>query len=112
MASKTTKTRPTRKAGPRGKNGARNNGTRKNGARNHRARSAAAAPSHLAQEIVIESASVDAQIGAQAIAPDHVARSASIQTIVPQIARPASLPVTDDLREIEQFLYRQSELLD
>jgi 3-phenylpropionate/cinnamic acid dioxygenase small subunit len=71
-----------------------------------------AAASRLAQDIVIESAS-DAQIGAEAIAPDHVTRSApSIQTVVPRLARPASVPATDALREIEQFLYRQSELLD
>jgi 3-phenylpropionate/cinnamic acid dioxygenase small subunit len=67
----------------------------------------------LAQEIVIESASADAQVGAEAIAPDHSPRSApSVKSVVSQIVRPASVPTTDVLREIEQFLYRQSELLD
>jgi 3-phenylpropionate/cinnamic acid dioxygenase small subunit len=63
----------------------------------------------LAQEIVIEGAPVDAPIGAQAIAPDHSPRSAPASKPVPQVARPAEIDV---LREIEQFLYRQSELLD
>jgi 3-phenylpropionate/cinnamic acid dioxygenase small subunit len=70
-----------------------------------------ASSTHLAQEIVIESAG-DAQVGAQAIAPDHVPRPAPSPQTVPQIVRPASLPASDVLREIEQFLYRQSELLD
>jgi 3-phenylpropionate/cinnamic acid dioxygenase small subunit len=67
----------------------------------------------LAQEIVIESAAVDARIGAQAIAPDHVPRSAPVaKGIVPRPVTPGSAPAVDVLREIEQFLYRQSELLD
>jgi 3-phenylpropionate/cinnamic acid dioxygenase small subunit len=67
----------------------------------------------LAQEIVIEGAPVGAQTGAQAIAPDHSPRAApSARPTVPQLAKPASVPATDALREIEQFLYRQSELLD
>ncbi len=74
----------------------------------------------LAQDIVIENAGGDA-VGAQAIAPDHTARAApSPRPVAPEIARPASVPTTgattDTLREIryeiEQFLYRQSELLD
>jgi len=65
----------------------------------------------LAQEIVIEGAPVDAQTGAQAIAPDHSPRTAaSVKAPVGQLGKPA--PVNDALREIEQFLYRQSELLD
>jgi 3-phenylpropionate/cinnamic acid dioxygenase small subunit len=66
----------------------------------------------LAQEIVIESAAAGDAVGAQAIAPDHVARSApSAEPVVRQIAKPAA-HASDVLREIEQFLYRQSELLD
>ncbi|HEX3763512.1 MAG TPA: aromatic-ring-hydroxylating dioxygenase subunit beta [Kofleriaceae bacterium] len=71
---------------------------------------------HLAQDIVIENAGGDA-VGAQAIAPDHAARAThSPRTVAPAVAHPASVPTTDaprDIRyEIEQFLYRQSELLD
>jgi 3-phenylpropionate/cinnamic acid dioxygenase small subunit len=73
----------------------------------------------LAQDIVIENAGGDA-VGAQAIAPDHAARAAPSPHPVPEVARPASAPTTgattgattDTLREIEQLLYRQSELLD
>jgi benzoate/toluate 1,2-dioxygenase beta subunit len=69
----------------------------------------------LAQDIVIENAGGDA-VGAQAIAPDHAARAAPSPHPVPEVARPASVPTTeattDTLREIEQLLYRQSELLD
>lgn len=73
----------------------------------------------LAQDIVIENAGGDA-VGAQAIAPDHAARAAPSPRPVAQVARPASIPTSgpapgttiDTLREIEQFLYRQSELLD
>lgn len=66
----------------------------------------------LAQDIVIENAGGEAAVGAQAIAPDHVARAtgspaARIGTVVPV---PGA--AIDPLREIEQFLYRQSELLD
>jgi 3-phenylpropionate/cinnamic acid dioxygenase small subunit len=76
----------------------------------------AAAPTagaRLAQEIVIEGAGADAAVGAQAIAPDHVARSAPpTEAAVRQIVKPAIAPAADIVREIEQFLYRQSELLD
>jgi 3-phenylpropionate/cinnamic acid dioxygenase small subunit len=65
----------------------------------------------LAQDIVIENAGGDA-VGAQAIAPDHAPRAAPPRPVVPEVARPASVPTTDTLREIEQLLYRQSELLD
>ena len=67
----------------------------------------------LAQEIVIESAPIEAQTGAQVIAPDHAPRQApSGNAAVRQIPKPAAGAATDVLREIEQFLYRQSELLD
>ena len=73
----------------------------------------------LAQDIVIENAGGD-PVGAQAIAPDHAARAAPSPRAVTAVTRPASIPTTgtttaatiDTLREIEQFLYRQSELLD
>ncbi len=68
----------------------------------------------LAQDIVIENAGGDA-VGAQAIAPDHAARAAPSPHPVLGVVRPVSVPstgTTDALREIEQFLYRQSELLD
>jgi 3-phenylpropionate/cinnamic acid dioxygenase small subunit len=72
-----------------------------------------ATPAHLDQEIVIEGAPLDAPTGAQAIAPDHSPREA---TAAPAIGRPFAPPSTapagDVLREIEQLLYRQSELLD
>jgi 3-phenylpropionate/cinnamic acid dioxygenase small subunit len=69
----------------------------------------------LAQDIVIENAGGDA-IGAEAIAPDHAARAAPSPRSVPEVARPAPSASAgasiDALREIEQLLYRQSELLD
>src|SRR5262245_7782653 len=75
----------------------------------------------LAQDIVIENAGGDA-VGAEAIAPDHAARAAPSPRSVPEVARPApsssassgaSIGASvDALREIEQLLYRQSELLD
>jgi 3-phenylpropionate/cinnamic acid dioxygenase small subunit len=75
-----------------------------------------ATPAHLDQEIVIEGAALDARTGAQAIAPDHSPREAPA---APAILRPlATMPAapTSELRErlheIEQLLYRQSELLD
>src|SRR5215470_17647945 len=70
------------------------------------------AASRLAQEIVIENAGGDAAVGAQAIAPDHTPRAVAAPAGIAPVARPAAIPATDALREIEQFLYRQSELLD
>jgi 3-phenylpropionate/cinnamic acid dioxygenase small subunit len=70
------------------------------------------AGSRLAQEIVIENAGGDAAVGAQAIAPDHSPRAVPAAAGVAPVLRPATLPAGDVLREIEQFLYRQSELLD
>jgi 3-phenylpropionate/cinnamic acid dioxygenase small subunit len=77
----------------------------------------------LAQDIVIESAGGDAQVGAQAIAPDHTPRAAptaraASATVPGHGPGPGTAPGTGPavglavLREIEQFLYRQSELLD
>lgn len=63
----------------------------------------------LATGIVIEGTAGRVQTGAQAIAPDHSPRPA------PHGARPpavSALAPTDLQREVEQFLYRQSELLD
>ena len=66
----------------------------------------------LAQDIVIENAGGDA-VGAQAIAPDHIARAApSVEPAVRPTVKLAIAPATDIVREIEQLLYRQSELLD
>ncbi len=138
----TSKPGPTGKPGPRGKPGppGKSRAHGKNGgpgrssaakaitsraASNTKARPAA----RLAQEIVIEGAPLDAPTGAQAIAPDHSPRSAPpALAIVPQILKsalgpapgaarettPGAAPGTtiDVVREIEQLLYRQSELLD
>jgi 3-phenylpropionate/cinnamic acid dioxygenase small subunit len=117
MASKTTG-----KNGPRGKSGGpgkkraagRTPATGKPTTSRPTASHAKGKPGpRLAQEIVIEGAPVEARTGAQAIAPDHTPRSSpSVQAAVRQILKPASVPATDVLREIEQLLYRQSELLD
>jgi 3-phenylpropionate/cinnamic acid dioxygenase small subunit len=69
-------------------------------------------PDKLAQEIVIESAATGDAVGAQAIVPDHVARAATSAPAARSIVKAAAPATTDTLREIEQFLYRQSELLD
>jgi 3-phenylpropionate/cinnamic acid dioxygenase small subunit len=67
----------------------------------------------LAQEVVIEASHGAASTGAQAIAPDHSPRAPVKSTDVPP---PGLLPAagtgTDLQREVEQFLYRQAELLD
>jgi 3-phenylpropionate/cinnamic acid dioxygenase small subunit len=121
MPSKIVTRNVTRTAGHGKAGAARKNGARKRSAAGKAtprrpappAASASAKPgTRLSQEIVIESAS-DAQIGAEAIAPDHSPRSTpSGAAAVASIARPVPAPATDVLREIEQFLYRQSELLD
>jgi len=64
----------------------------------------------LAPDVVIEGAVGPRRTGAQAIAPDHSPRA-------PARSRPAPVPAalppsTDLLREVEQFLFRQAELLD
>jgi 3-phenylpropionate/cinnamic acid dioxygenase small subunit len=68
----------------------------------------------LAQDVVIESAGDD-HVGSQAIAPDHTPRAAPARAGARQVApglAPAPGATADVLREVEQFLYRQSELLD
>jgi 3-phenylpropionate/cinnamic acid dioxygenase small subunit len=139
MASKTTgKPAPRGKPGPHGKTGSpgksrtpgKNGGPRRSSAAkaitSRAASNAKARPAaRLAQEIVIEGAPLDAPTGAQAIAPDHSPRSAPpALAIVPQflksalVSAPGTAPETtpgttiDVVREIEQLLYRQSELLD
>ncbi|MEO7735349.1 MAG: aromatic-ring-hydroxylating dioxygenase subunit beta, partial [Kofleriaceae bacterium] len=69
-------------------------------------------PADLVQEIVIESAGLDAQTGAQAIAPDHAPRAPIAPASLAQLAVPGVAPAGERLHEIEQLLYRQSELLD
>jgi 3-phenylpropionate/cinnamic acid dioxygenase small subunit len=71
----------------------------------------AAAP-RLAQDIVIEGGGGHARVGAQAIAPDHTPRAAPAIAAIAPFRAPVPAPAGDALREIEQFLYRQSELLD
>ena len=63
----------------------------------------------LAQEVVIEGGEA-APTGAQAIAPDHSPRA----PVPDAAALPRSAVVAGDdvQREVEQFLYRQAELLD
>jgi 3-phenylpropionate/cinnamic acid dioxygenase small subunit len=123
MASKTTgKTSPHRKSRARGKTrtAGRMPAAGKSATSRHAASRAEATPRpRLAQEIVIEGAPIDTRTGAQAIAPDHSPRSApSVETVVRQVGKPAptqaqaQAPVFDALREIEQFLFQQSELLD
>jgi len=70
----------------------------------------------LAQEVVIEAAPADdARTGAQRVEPDHSPRAPQAGTApaAPWIGpAPALLAGTDLQREVEQFLYRQAELLD
>jgi 3-phenylpropionate/cinnamic acid dioxygenase small subunit len=65
----------------------------------------------LAGGVVIEGRTGKRKTGAQAIAPDHSPRAA-VRT--QRVAKPTaqSAPQGDLLREVEQFLFRQSELLD
>jgi 3-phenylpropionate/cinnamic acid dioxygenase small subunit len=66
----------------------------------------------LAQDVVIAGSDAIAG-GAQSVAPDHspVAPQAGAQRPIETVPRPA-LPAADLQREVEQFLYRQAELLD
>jgi len=65
----------------------------------------------LAQDIVIENAGGD-PVGAQAIAPDHAARAAPLPRSVAAAADAPREVGTRIKDEIEQLLFRQSELLD
>lgn len=64
----------------------------------------------LLEEVVIFSANREAATGAQALAPDHAPRAR--YRAQPPPARSATLPDMDLERQIEQFLFHQSELLD
>jgi 3-phenylpropionate/cinnamic acid dioxygenase small subunit len=73
----------------------------------------------LAQDVVIEAREGEARTGAQAVEPDHSPRTpiGKRSPAVGDAAAPAVLPVAasaagDLQREVEQFLYRQAELLD
>lgn len=64
----------------------------------------------LAPDVVIEGAVGRRRTGAQAVAPDHSPRARVEVRATPV---PAALPAASDLlREVEQFLYHQAELLD
>lgn len=64
----------------------------------------------LAEGIVIEGDVKKGRTGAQAIAPDHSPRQTPPSVRAPA---PKAAPAPSDLlREVEQFLFRQSELLD
>jgi 3-phenylpropionate/cinnamic acid dioxygenase small subunit len=67
----------------------------------------------LAQDVVIAgNASVAG--GAQAVVPDHSPRAPQLGALraIETIPRPSLSPGLDLQREVEQFLYRQAELLD
>jgi 3-phenylpropionate/cinnamic acid dioxygenase small subunit len=66
----------------------------------------------LAQEVVIEAG--EATSGAQSIAPDHSPRAPVVERDADALPRPGLLAAgaADLQREVEQFLYRQAELLD
>ena len=66
----------------------------------------------LAQEVVIEAG--EATSGAQAIAPDHSprARAGTVDSAAEALPRAGLVVAGDVQREVEQFLYRQAELLD
>jgi 3-phenylpropionate/cinnamic acid dioxygenase small subunit len=70
----------------------------------------------LAQDVVIEATEAAAGTGAQSVAPDHSPRAPQAGALAVGSAIPlpaAPLRVGTDLqREVEQFLYRQAELLD
>jgi 3-phenylpropionate/cinnamic acid dioxygenase small subunit len=70
----------------------------------------------LAQDVVIEATEAAAGTGAQSVAPDHSPRAPQVGALAVGRATPlpaAPLMVGADLqREVEQFLYRQAELLD
>jgi 3-phenylpropionate/cinnamic acid dioxygenase small subunit len=89
---------------------------RKAAARPRSAKSAhAAAPPRVGRAlsggVVIEGRTGVRKTGAQAIAPDHSPREAVRAARSPR-TKTAAAPQGDTLREVEQFLYRQAELLD
>ena len=65
----------------------------------------------LAQEVVIEAGDA-APTGAQRIAPDHSPRAPAPAHDLAVLPKPALVAGNDVQREVEQFLYRQAELLD
>jgi len=73
----------------------------------------------LAQDVVIEARDGDARTGAQSVAPDHSpvrplggrAAPTQAQPLAPGLV-PSAASGPDLQREVEQFLYRQAELLD
>ncbi len=68
----------------------------------------------LAQDVVIEADASAQRTGAQAIEPDHSPRAPQAGAAVAAAAlpQPGLLAGADVQREVEQFLYRQAELLD
>ena len=72
----------------------------------------------LAQEVVIEAGEGTTRTGAQSVEADHSPRTPQAGTATglrPLVAAgivPMASGSTDLLREVEQFLYRQAELLD
>ena len=72
----------------------------------------------LAQDVVIEAREGEARTGAQALEPDHsprapLGRADAAATDLPHPGIvPAAASGPDVQREVEQFLYRQAELLD
>ena len=67
----------------------------------------------LAQEVVIEAGDA-APTGAQRVAPDHSprARTGTVDSAADALPKPGLVVAGDVQREVEQFLYRQAELLD
>jgi 3-phenylpropionate/cinnamic acid dioxygenase small subunit len=67
----------------------------------------------LAQEVVIE-AGDSAPTGAQRVAPDHSprARTGTVDSAADALPKPGLIVAGDVQREVEQFLFRQAELLD
>jgi len=67
-------------------------------------------PSLLTEAVVIDGSATQQRTGAQSVEPDHSPRSYSSQTDLP--AAGIVEPTAGLQREVEQFLFRQSELLD
>jgi 3-phenylpropionate/cinnamic acid dioxygenase small subunit len=68
----------------------------------------------LAQDVVIEATEGAQRTGAQAVEPDHSPRAPQAGTVsaVGGVPQPGIIGAGDLQREVEQFLYRQAELLD